>query len=297
VNSVTIPCAQPPGLAATLRSELVAAVRARSTRLLLLTALGVSVGLAGLGNFSTLQQEQYAAEHVEAEGLSAAALLGFSDPTSASLKWLLIALLPMMAFGAVGCIRGRPDEVMTGRPAPRALVTARVVTVAMIALIAGEVISLASFFVGELALGLIVTGSLARAADLRAVIGGGLFLAVGGMLGFGLAAVLRAIAPAISRQAVLALALAAWTGSWIGSAALPGQVARWFPFQVGVEITKTTPGPGAGPWAALAVFCAYTAVVVIAGLALAVRPRRRLPARWLGSRPPGTAAGSRRATR
>jgi hypothetical protein len=287
VDSATIPDYQPPGLVTTLRSELIAAVRARSSRRLLLTALGLSAGLAGLVSFAGLQQEQYAAEHVQAEGLPAAELLGFSDPTSVSLRWLVIALLPLMALGAVGCIRGHPDKIMTGRPAPRTLTTARIITVAVIALIAGEVVSLASFFVGELALGLIVTGSLARAADLRAVTGGGLFLAVGGMLGFGLATLQRAIAPAVSQLAVLAVTVAAWTGSWIGSRALPGQAAQWFPFGVGGRITNTTPGPGAGPWAVLAVFCAYTAVTVIVGLALAAGPRRRLPARWLSNRVPG----------
>lgn len=180
---------------------------------------------------------------------------------------------------------------MTGRPASRTLVTARVITVAVIALTAGEVVSLASVFAGELALGLMVTGSLARAADLRAVAGGGLFLAVGGMLGFGLAAVQRAVARAASRRAILAFTVLAWEGLWIGSRALPRPAAQWFPFSVGAQVTKTTPGSGASPWTALAAFCAYTAVVIIAGLALAARPRRRLPAKWLSNRPPGTGIG------
>jgi hypothetical protein len=292
VNSAKIREPQPPGLAATLHTELVRTVRARSTRRLLLAALGLSVGLAGLVNVAALQNAQYTGEHVQAEGESWAELLGFSDPTSLSLRWLVVALLPMMMFGAVGCIRGRLDEIVTGRPAPRTLLSARVITVAVIALTAGEVVSLASFFFGELALGLHVHGSLARPADLRAVTGGGLFLAAGAMLGFGLAALQRAVAPTASRPSVLALTVVAWAGSWIGSRALPGTAAQWFPFRVGALITNTTPGPGASPWTALAVFCTCTAVVVMAGLALAAC-HRRLPARWLSNHRPGGQAKPR----
>lgn len=268
-------------LVGTLRSELTATLRARSSRGLLLAALGLSVGLAMAGNGWVLYQADWVAE--DHSGMySLSELLGQFDPTSDSLRWLAAALLPMMAFGAVACIRGRPYEVMTGRPAPRTLLAAKVISIAVIALLAGEIVSLASFFLGELAFGLMVTGSLARGADLRAVIAGGIFLGAGGMLGFGLAALQRAIAPAASRGAVLALTSLAWLAAWIAEA-LPPAVGQWLPFRVGARVTSTTPGHGFSPWTVLAVFCVYTAVIVVIGLAVVIGPRRRLPAQWLSN--------------
>jgi hypothetical protein len=210
-------------------------------------------------------------------------MLGQFDPTSGSLRFLLVALLPMMAFGALICLRGRRYEVMTRQSGRRTLLAAKVISVAVLGLLAGEIISLASFFLGELAFGLLVTGNLTRAADIRAVTGGGLFLGIGAMLGFGLAAVLRGITREVSREAVLMLTVLAWIAAWVAEA-LPARAGQWFPFRVGARITSTAPGHGSSPWTVLAVFCAYTAAITVIGLAAGTRPRRRIPARWFSNR-------------
>lgn len=274
-----------PDLAGTLRAELAVTLHARSSRWLLAAAAALPAGLATAFNLLALSQAaSVSADHAGGpEYQPIPEVLGISDPTSISLLWLLAGLLPMMAFGAVACIRGWRDEVLTGTPARRTLVAARVITVAVIALPAGEVISLASFFLGELGLGLTVTGNLARAADLRAVAGGGLFLGAGAMLGFGLAALQRAIAPGASRRAVLVMTFLAWVASWVAEA-LPAPVGQWFPFRAGLRIISTSPGPGFSPWIVLAVFCAATAVIVVAGLASGTVVRRRFPGRWLSNR-------------
>jgi hypothetical protein len=269
---------EPPrqSLAGALRRELAATLRARSSRWLLLAALGLSAGLAMAANGMALCQASYYPSEHSGMGYTTAQFLGQFDPTSPSLKWLVAALLPMMAFGALACLRGpRP-------PAPRRLLAAKVISVAVLGLLAGEIVSLASFFLGELAFGLLVTGSLTRAADLRAVTGGGLFLGVGAMLGFGLAAVQRGIAPAASRGAVLTLTFLAWTVAWVGYA-LPPWAGQWLPFQVGARISNAVPGDGVSAWTELAVFCAYTAAIIVFGLAAESPPRRRLPATWLSN--------------
>lgn len=270
-------------LAGALRSELAATLRARSSRWLLLAALGLSAGLAMAANGLVLYQAAYYPSEHSGMGYSTAQFLGQFDPTSASLRWLVVALLPMMAFGALVCLRRCRYEVMTRPPACRTLLAAKVITVAVLALLAGEIVSLASFFLGELAFGLLVTGSLTRAADLRAVTGGGLFLGAGAMLGFGLAAVLRGIALAASRGAVLTLTFLAWTAAWVAEA-LPAGVGQWFPFRVGARISSPAPGHGFSPWTVLAVFCAYAAAITAIGLAAGTCPRRRLPVRWLSNR-------------
>lgn len=267
---------QQQSLAGALRWELAAALRARLSRRLLLAALGLSAGLAMAANGLALYEASYYPSEHSGMGYTTAEFLGHFDPTSPSLHWLVVALLPMMAFGALVCVRGpRP-------PARRPLLAAKVIGVAVLALLAGEIISLASFFLGELAFGLLVTGSLARAADLRAVIGGGIFLGVGAMLGFGLAAVQRAYAPAASRTAVLALTFLGWIAAWVADA-LPAGVGQWFPFQVGARITSTASGHGFSAWTVLAVFCAYTAAIMAIGLAAGNGPRRMLPARWISN--------------
>lgn len=272
---------EPPrqSLAGALRRELAAALRARSSRWLLLAALGLSAGLAmAVNGMALYQANYYAAEH-SGMGYSTAEFLGQFDPTSPSLKWLVAALLPMMAFGALVCLRGpRP-------PAPRRLLAAKVISVAVLGLLAGEIVSLASFFLGELAFGLLVTGSLTRAPDLRAVTGGGLFLGVGAMLGFGLAAVQRGIAPKASRGAVLTLTFLAWTVAWV-MYALPPWAGQWLPFQVGARISNAAPSHGVSAWTELAVFCAYTAAITVFGLVAESPPRRRFPATWLSNRRP-----------
>jgi hypothetical protein len=274
---------QQQSLAGALRAELAATLRARSSRWLFLAALGLSAGLAMAANALVLYQASYYPSEHSGMGYSTAQFLGQFDPTSDSLRWLVAALLPMMAFGALVCLRGCRYEVMTRKPARRTLLAAKVISVAVLALLAGEIVSLASFFLGELAFGLLVTGSLTRAADLRAVTGGGLFLDVGAILGFGLAAGLRGIAPAASRGGVLTLTFLAWTAAWVAEA-LPAGAGQWFPFRVGARISSTAPGHGFGPWTVLAVFCAYAAAIVAIGLAAGTRPARRLPARWFSSR-------------
>jgi hypothetical protein len=271
-----------PTLAGALRSELAATLRARSSRRLLLAALGLSVGLAMAVNALELYQANWGAQD-HCCTYSVGDLLGQFDPTPDSLRFLVAGLLPMMAFGAVACIRGHRYEVITRPSTPRARLAAKVIVVAVIALLAGEIISLAAFFLGELAFGLVVTGSLARSADLQAVIAGGIFLGAGGMLGFGLAAVQRAIAPAASKQVVLAVTSLVWIAAWIAKV-LPAAVGQWLPFQVGARITSITPGHGFGPWTVLAVFCGYTAVIVVMGLAAGSAPRRSLPAWRLSNR-------------
>jgi len=98
-----------------------------------------------------------------------------------------------------------------------------------------------------------------------------------------LAAVLRGVAPAASRAAVLAATFLVWIAAWVAEA-LPAGVGQWFPFRVGARISSTASGHGFSPWTGLAVFCAYTAVIIAIGLAAGTRPRRRLPASWLSNR-------------
>ena len=108
------------------------------------------------------------------------------------------------------------------------------------------------------------SASLSQPGVLRAVIGGGLFLAVCGLLSFGIGGILRHTAGAIT--ASIGLLFVAWTLSnflpstssgWFGQA----DIDKWIPFNAGAAIWERFTGVNMfSPWVGFAVFCGYAAV-------------------------------------
>ena len=100
-----------------------------------------------------------------------------------------------------------------------------------------------------------------------AVIGGALFLAVCGMLAFGLGTLLRHTAGAITASIgllfVLFVLINFLPSSW------QNHVDKWIPFNAGSQIWSTIPvhgnPPMFSPWAGFAVFTAYAVIAIIAG--------------------------------
>ncbi|WP_042402334.1 ABC transporter permease [Streptacidiphilus carbonis] len=106
---------------------------------------------------------------------------------------------------------------------------------------------------------------------LQAVIGGGLYLAVSGLLAFGLAALLRHTAGAITA------AIGVLFVTFIMAQFLPSDwakhVDKWVPFFAGGQLwglRKLGDGsiPMLSPWTGFAVFAAYAAAVIVAGAVL-----------------------------
>jgi hypothetical protein len=143
------------------------------------------------------------------------------------------------------------------------------VVFAVISLVTGLIASFASFFVGQaLMSGHHLSVTLADPNVLRAVIGGGLFLAACGMLAYGLGAILRhtagAITAAIGLLFVLSILVNFLPGSW------QDHVDKWMPAIAGsqVWVTQVTPDAHQFPaWGGFAVLAGYAAVAIIAGLA------------------------------
>jgi len=107
---------------------------------------------------------------------------------------------------------------------------------------------------------------------LRAVVGAGLYLAVLGLLGLGLGALVRhgagAIAVVVGLLFVLPGIVAALPSSWGNT------ISPYLPSDAGQAIMGASRGgPTAlSPWVGLAVFCAYAAIALIgAGTALTRR--------------------------
>jgi hypothetical protein len=115
-----------------------------------------------------------------------------------------------------------------------------------------------------------INATLGQPDVLRAIIGGALFLTACGMLAFGLGAVLRhtagAISAAIGLLFVLFIMVNFLPQSW------QDHVDKWIPFNAGSQIwaTRAAIGPEHvfSAWTGFGVFAGYAAIALIAGLIL-----------------------------
>jgi hypothetical protein len=105
----------------------------------------------------------------------------------------------------------------------------------------------------------------------RAVIGGALYLAVAGLIGLGLGALLRSTAGGIAALFGLLLAVQIVAGFLPGS--WSQDVGKYLPATAGLAVTTPHPDPASSlaPWTGFGVFCLYAAILL--SLA-AIRMRR-----------------------
>jgi ABC-2 type transport system permease protein len=195
---------------------------------------------------------------------------------SVSLFGLLIGQLIIVVLGALTITSeystGMIRTSLSTLPKRGTLFAAKGVVFGLVALVVGLVTSFLAFFVGQAILSTQhISTTLGHPGVLRAVIGGGLFLAVCGLLSFGIGAILRhsagAIATAIGLLFVLWILgnfLPSPPSGWFGQA----DIDKWLPFNAGSgiwqqQINGTNPF---SPWVGFAVFCGYAAVAVIGGL-------------------------------
>ena len=156
------------------------------------------------------------------------------------------------------------------QPRRGTLFAAKAVVFAVVSLVTGLVASFASFFIGQAFLSshhLNVT--LSQPNVLRAVIGGALFLTACGMLAYGLGAILRhtagAITAAIGLLFVLTVLVNFLPGTW------QDHVNKWMPAIAGSQVWVTkasSPETLLSAWAGLAVLAGYAAIAIVAGLVL-----------------------------
>ena len=248
------------GFGGALRSEFTKIRSVRSTYWTLLTLVVVTVGI---GTLSCVGAISRGADHGP----------NF-DPTFRSLVGLILGQLIIAVLGALTIT----SEYATGmirtslgvQPRRGTLFAAKAVVFAVVSLITGLVASFASFFIGQAILSSKhLNTSLSQPHVLRAVIGGGMFLAVCGLLSFGLGAVLRHTAAAITASIGLLFVIL------ILSNFLPQtwqvHVNKWIPFNAGSQIWSTVTDPSAhmfAAWTGFGVFTAYAAIAIAAGLIL-----------------------------
>lgn len=255
------------GFTGAVRSELTKIKSTRSTYWTLLTLVVLTVGVGALVSFG-------AAQHPENAGP------GF-DATQVSLGGLYLSQLVIVVLGALTITSeystGMIRTSLTAQPRRGTVYAAKASVFAAVSLATGLVVSFMSFFVGQAIMsgktsrvGVPLGVSLGDPHVLRAVIGGGLFLAACGMLAFGLGVLLRHTAGAITASIgllfVLSIVVNFLPQGW------QDHVDKWMPALAGTQIWTTRPDSDfLAPWTGFAVLCGYAAVAMIGGLIVFLR--------------------------
>ncbi|MHB8574445.1 MAG: ABC transporter permease subunit [Dehalococcoidia bacterium] len=195
-----------------------------------------------------------------------------ADATRLSLAGLHLSQIAVGVLGVLvitseydsGMIRASLSAV----PRRRLLLAAKAIVFAVTAFIVGTVACFAAYFVFQAFLSdSSLHSSIGDPGVFRALIGGGLYLAVFGLLGLGLGAIVRRSAGAIATllgllfvpQILVQLLPQAWKDT----------VGPYVPMQAGGSIYSARPEAGAlGPWAGFGVFCLYAVVALGVGFFL-----------------------------
>jgi len=178
------------GLSQVLRSELTKIASLRSTMwTLLVTAVG-TLAVTILSTSSVRHQGQ-------------GFYRGF-DPTNQALTGLALGTLAIGVFGVLAVTgeygTGTIRSSLAAAPRRPLLLIGKVLVVGAIALVVGEVLIFASFWIGQAVLssGRAPTATLGQPGVLRAVVLSGAFLALLGLLGLGLGVIIRHTAGAVA---------------------------------------------------------------------------------------------------
>ena len=276
--------------AGALRSEFTKLRSVRSTYWTLFALIVVCVGIGALFSFGEVSQMSRLASGEGGPFHGSVRLGGGAPPASViaqlravrvdraasvSMFGLLIGQLIIVVLGSLTITSEYSTSMirtsLSTMPRRGTVFASKAIVFGAVALVTGLITSFLAFFVGQAILSSQhISTTLGHPGVLRSVIGGGLFLAVCGLLSFGLGAALRHTAGAIASAIGLLFVL------WILGNFLPsppsgwfGQtdIDKWIPFNAGSgiwqnQINGTNPF---SPWIGFGVFCAYAAAAIIAG--------------------------------
>lgn len=280
------------GFIGTVKSEITKIRSVRSTYWTLIAMFVVCVGIGAL--FSWGQTERLLAlmhgQRLNGQPIPAAAVHAVvahraaeirSTATTISLFGLLIGQLIIVVLGSLTITSeystGMIRTSLTSMPRRRTWLAAKGLVFGLVALVTGLVTSFVAFFVGQAILSSQhVNTTIGHHAVLAQVIGGGLFLAVTGLLAFGLGAMLRHSAGAIATGIglmfvvlILSNFLPSPPSGWFGQA----DFDKWIPFYAGSHLWQNQMlgvNPFS-PWVGFGVFCTYAAAAIIGGFVLFLR--------------------------
>lgn len=249
------------GIGNVLRSEW---TKLRSVRSTYWTATVAVLATLVVGVLVTIQQEHDLVRHPDS--------LGGFDPVMTALTGFFLAQVAVGALGVMtisseygtGMIRATLGAV----PQRRTLLAAKGAVFIASTFVLAEVLSFTAFFIGQSILHPSGAGvSLGDPGIFRAVFGGGLYLTGVGLLAFGLGALIRHTAGALS----------AFFGIMFASTALVdllptdwrNHLINYMPINAGSQIMSTQHNTGAlSPWHGFLVLCCYGVAALVAATVL-----------------------------
>ncbi|HLJ99072.1 MAG TPA: ABC transporter permease subunit [Streptosporangiaceae bacterium] len=249
------------GFVDVLRSEFLKLRSVRSTFWTLSAAVVSNIGLGGL-TAAVLAGRLSASEKAAADGVR----LALAGIHLSQIAFGVLGVLVITSEYGTGMIRATLSAV----PQRRTVLAAKAIVFAATALVVGTLSSFGAYLAFQAALpaGDSLKSSLSDPGVLRAVFGGGLYLAMLGLLGLGLGAVIRVSAGAIATLFGLLfvppILLAMLPHSWQTT------VGPYVPMQAGEQIYVAVSHEAAAlaPWTGFGVFTAYAALALASGLFL-----------------------------
>lgn len=242
-----------------MRSEWTKLFSLRSTGWTLLALVGATIGFGILASWGTNHGWPTA---------SAADRANF-DAVSTSLSGLALGQLAIAVLGTLTISAeystGGIRTTLATVPNRMMLLAAKTIVFAAVAFVVGLAVAFAAFFAGQPWFAQRGIGaSLSDPGVLRAVIGGGLYVAASGLFGLAMGVILRSTAGAVTATVAALLVLPGLTnilpGAW-GDA-----VVRYFTSNAGQQISYVhQSGNHLTPWVGFAVFCLWWAVPLAIG--------------------------------
>jgi ABC-2 type transport system permease protein len=248
-----------------LRSEFTKIRSVRSTYWALAAMVIITIGISALLSWGRVQD--YASQPAFVQAHMAIRIR--SRATEFSMFGLILGQLVIAVLGALTITSeystGMIRTSLSVMPRRETVYVAKALVFTVVALVAGLVTSFGSYFLGQAIFATHhLNSSLGQPGVLRAVIGGGLFLGACGLLSFGIGALLRHTAGAITASVALLFVLFVLSGFLPSSWAV--HVDKWIPFNAGAAIWENLSGVNMfSPWVGFGVFCCYAAAAVIAG--------------------------------
>ena len=189
------------------------------------------------------------------------------DPTN---NLLVGVALGQLIIGAIGVLvtageysSGTMRSTLAAIPDRRLLLVAKAAVFGGVALVVGEIVAVITFFAGRVALTDAVPAlRLSDPGVLRAVLMSGAYLALVGLIGLGLGAIVRHTASAIGALVGVTFVL-----PLIAAGVAGFEVSKFFPTMIaGNSMLVTKPVHEAlSPWTGFAMMCLYTAVTLCVG--------------------------------
>jgi ABC-2 type transport system permease protein len=261
--------AQPPGragLVLAIRSEWTKFWSVRSTPWSLFALLVATIGL-GAASTAPLRSQQFGSG-------------SFDDP----IRRVLVGFnLGQFAIGVLGAMflsaefgTGQIRSTLAAQPRRSVVVGAKAIVMGAVGLVVGEILAFATFFVGQA----ILSGSNTQIAFsdrgvIRVLIESGVYIGLLGLIGLGVASIVRNTAGSIAVFAGVILILTLIVGS------LPqgfiNAVDRYLPANIGATVfSVSTPGrlnniPVFSPLTGLFILALYAAILLVTGTYLMSR--------------------------